>query len=219
MFLSFCQCSARTMSSEVIVVDGGSHDNTISAAKSAGAQHVLTSPVAGRSVQMNLGAAKSNGEILVFLHADSTLPAHYDTMIKQNMGMRSTWGCFESIDISQDVHPVIATIMKHAVAFRTKVFHRPYGDQALFVRKDQFNKLHGYKSEWKLLEDLDLVQRLNSASGPPCIVPTSLQTSGRRWKKLGIIRTTLINQYILFKYAMGCDVNELEKIYRKRSVT
>ena len=212
-------CSAATgNSTEVIVVDGGSNDDTISRARAAGASKIYRCKTAGRSVQMNLGAAKSSGDILLFLHADSTLPSGYDTLINDQMSPGFSWGCFRSIDIaSHGVNPVFAFLMKQSVALRTTIFRKPYGDQALFIRKKIFDDIGGYRSDWKLLEDVELVEKLNNRCGSPAVVPHALKTSGRRWDRLGVLRTTCINQYILFRYAMGDSVNELEQIYRKKS--
>lgn len=212
-------CSAvDSRSSEVIVVDGGSIDDTVRVAKNAGASRVYVSETAGRSVQMNLGAKKSRGDVLLFLHADSTLPKGYREMIDVSIDSKLAWGCFRSIDIaSHGINPLFAFLMKQCVALRTCVFHKPYGDQALFVRKSTFDDVGGYKSDWNLLEDVDLVSKLKKRHGSPSIIPHALKTSGRRWDRLGPIQTTLVNQYILLRYAMGHSVNELEKVYRKET--
>lgn len=167
---------------------------------------------------MNIGARKSRGNILVFLHADSILPPQYGNMIDSSLGSMSKWGCFHSIDIrNHDIHPLLAFVMKHSVALRTRLFSKPYGDQAIFVTRKSFHEVGGYRDDWKLLEDVDLVEKLKHTCGSPVIIPHALKTSGRRWCSLGAVRTTLINQYILFRYAMGANVNELEKVYRKNS--
>lgn len=212
-------CSAaKGRSTEVIVVDGGSDDDTIRMARAAGASKIYTSGTAGRSIQMNIGAKKSTGDILLFLHADCTLPSGYDDMIDVQMNPNSAWGCFRSIDIaSHGINPLFAFFMKQSVGLRTAVFRKPYGDQAIFVRKNTFHDIGGYRSDWKLLEDVELVEKLNNQCGSPAIVPHALKTSGRRWNRLGALRTTMFNQYILFRYAMGDNVNELEKIYRKKT--
>lgn len=200
------------------MVDGGSSDDTIARARAAGASKILRCRSAGRSVQMNFGAEKSSGDVLLFLHADSTLPADYDTLIDKEMTSMFSWGCFRSIHIgSNGINPVFGYLMRQSVALRTTVLRKPYGDQALFMRRSAFFEIGGYRSDWKLLEDVDLVEKLNKKYGPPAIVPHALKTSGRRWDRLGAVKTTCINQYILYRYAMGDSVNELEKIYRKKS--
>eukprot|EP01026_Neomeris_dumetosa_P030669 TRINITY_DN24496_c3_g1_i2.p3 TRINITY_DN24496_c3_g1~~TRINITY_DN24496_c3_g1_i2.p3 ORF type:complete len:119 (+),score=16.29 TRINITY_DN24496_c3_g1_i2:57-413(+) len=98
-----------------------------------------------------------------------------------------------------------------SVKLRTRFGHLPFGDQGIFVKRLELQEIGGVK-EWPLMEDVDLVQRLNKRS-PPAIVPTPISTSGRRWKKLGVVRTTLTNWSILMMYYMGVDVSTLEKVY------
>lgn len=206
-------CSAQHPGSEVIVVDGGSRDCTVKKAQVAGACVICTSR-SGRSVQMNAGADKASGRMLVFLHADSTLPQGFTTQIDSVMKKGGCWGCFESIDIGADVHPILSRAMQMGVALRTHWLSQPYGDQGIFVERETFRHIGGYRNDYQLLEDVDLVQRLRKTCGRPAIIPCSLQTSGRRWRNLGFLKTTLLNQYILVRYAMGTDVNELAELYR-----
>lgn len=194
-------------------MDGGSRDCTVRNAQMAGACMVLTSPT-GRAVQMNAGADKASGCVLVFLHADSTLPRDFTSYMDSAMESKCGWGCFESIDIGTDVHPMLSRAVQMGVALRTRLLSKPYGDQGIFVERDTFRKIGGYKSDYQLLEDVDLVQKLHKTCGRPAIIPCSLQTSGRRWKNLGFFKTTLLNQYILVRYAMGADVNTLAELYR-----
>jgi len=123
------------------------------------------------------------------------------------------WGCFRSIQIDAD--PVTAWLVQHAVALRTCLLHRPYGDQALFMRRATFDKVGGFPSDWPLLEDLALVKKLNRSCGPPAILPADVHTSGRRWRALGLVQTTLINQVILAGHSLGVDVHTLAKFYER----
>ena len=237
----------------MILVDGGSADDTIAVARRAGAR-VVSSP-RGRARQLNAGAALAKADIVLFLHADSRLPQEWQHDVEGALEGPSgrEWGCFESIAI--DVRPrgvpdssannavfflkqatvrilseryklyklsfVIilqgspwtSWLVRQSVAARTRLLNRPYGDQALFMRRATFHRAGGFPSDWPLLEDVDLVQRLNRACGPPSIVPFSVQTSGRRWQALGLLRTTLINQTILAGHALGVNVRTLAKLY------
>jgi len=92
--------------------------------------------------------------------------------------------------------------------------HRPYGDQGIFVTKSAYTRSGGYP-DWPLLEDLALVKQLKRQCGVPAIVREPIETSGRRWKALGLVQTTLINQAILLAYAMGTDVHVLAKWYKR----
>lgn len=97
------------------------------------------------------------------------------------------------------------------MALRTRALHHPYGDQGLFVNRHCLQKLDGFR-EWPLLEDVDMVSRLNSIS-PPAIVPCDVQTSGRRWRRLGFWRTMLVNQWILLRWRCGASVYTLAQEY------
>lgn len=203
--------SSRSPSVEVIVVDGHSLDDTVREARRAGAT-VLRARKPGRARQMNQGAKAATGDVIMFLHADSTLPTDYTHLIEASMGRdRHQWGSFRSIDIG--IRNLFGSfLIKQGVALRTRLLHKPYGDQCIFVRRETFTEVGGYK-DLPLLEDVDLVSRLSAHAGHPSIVEHDLKTSGRRWQKLGILRTTLLNQYILLRHAMGADVNDLAKLY------
>jgi rSAM/selenodomain-associated transferase 2 len=196
---------------EVIVVDGHSHDGTVREARQAGAT-VLRASKPGRAGQMNQGANAAKGDVIMFLHADSTLPADYTRLVEASIGReKHQWGSFRSIDIGIK-NPLGSFLIKQGVALRTRLLHKPYGDQCIFVRRKTFTEVGGYK-DMPLLEDVDLVTRLSAHAGPPSIIERDLKTSGRRWQSLGILRTTMLNQYILLRHAMGADLNALAKLY------
>jgi hypothetical protein len=109
---------------------------------------------------------------------------------------------------------VTTWLLRTAVSLRTRLLHRPYGDQALFVRRAPFEAAGGF-AELPLLEDVDLVRRLKAACGPPAIVPRAVRTSGRRWRRLGLAQTTLVNQAILAGHALGVDVHTLAGWYER----
>jgi hypothetical protein len=90
--------------------------------------------------------------------------------------------------------------------------HRPYGDQGIFVQRAVLEQVGGFK-DWPLLEDIDLVERLSRDISPPAIVPCAVQTSGRRWSRLGFWRTTALNQWILLQWRMGASVERLAAVY------
>lgn len=195
----------------MIVVDGHSGDGTVREARRAGAT-VLRATKPGRAGQMNQGANVATGDVIMFLHADSTLPTDYTRLVEASMGQQKhQWGAFRSIDIGIR-NPLASFFVKQGVALRTRILHKPYGDQCIFVRRKTFTEVGGYK-DMPLLEDVDLVSRLSAHAGPPSIVDRDLQTSGRRWESLGVVRTTMLNQYILLRHAMGADVNDLAKLY------
>jgi hypothetical protein len=111
------------------------------------------------------------------------------------------------------LHPINQWILHQGVALRTSWRHTPYGDQAIFASRSALQQVGGFK-EWPLLEDVDLVDRLNKAFGPPAIVQQPVVTSGRRWQKLGFWRNTLMNQAVLLRWRMGADVQQLAHWYQ-----
>lgn len=195
---------------EVIVVDGHSRDDTVHEARRAGAR-VLRADRPGRASQMNQGAKAAKGDVIMFLHADTTLPKDYPSLVGASMGRKKAWGSFRSIDTGL-CNPLASFLIRQGVALRTMLLHKPYGDQCIFVKRKTFNEVGGYR-DMPLLEDVDLVSRLSARAGPPSIVDRDIKTSGRRWESLGVLRTTVLNQYILLRHAMGADVRELAKLY------
>lgn len=202
---------------EIVVVDGGSKDRTVCIAEKMGAKVLFSRP--GRGLQMNLGWRHSNGDCVLFLHADSTLPSGYQGMVKAALSKQPPaqmpsllWGCFETIDA--DIPDGLRRcILKQAVKARTRWRHMPYGDQALFVKASLIRELGGFK-EVPIMEDYDLVKRLRK-HGPPAIIPHALHTSGRRWQTVGFFRTTLTNQAIILAYHCGVPLQTLAGWYRK----
>ncbi len=193
---------------EIIVVDGGSEDETVAIAQSYGIK-VLSSPP-GRAKQMNNGAAVATGDILLFLHADTRLPKNFDTSVRQSLQIQNTIaGAFElKIDIDM---PSLRLIEK-MVNWRSRYLQMPYGDQAIFLKASIFHEI-GCFPEMPIMEDFELVRRLQPL-GKIEIIPAPVVTSGRRWQKLGVLKTTLINQLIILGYFLGVPTAKLACWYR-----
>lgn len=224
--------STSAPSLEVIVVDGGSVDDTVSVARDAGAT-VISAPK-GRASQCNAGARHAKGSVLLFLHADSTLPFGWDTHVDETFvnctgtGKRIEWGTFrfalsDGKDDARRKHhslfnlitrAVPRNIVQTSVNLRTQLLSQPYGDQGLIVRKDVFESLGGFKSNMPFLEDVEFVQRLRKQS-VPAILPVPVTTSSRRFDKLGYVKTSLINNGIIAAYHGGVPVVTLQRWYVK----
>jgi rSAM/selenodomain-associated transferase 2/rSAM/selenodomain-associated transferase 1 len=199
---------ARSPDAEIIVVDGGSRDRTAQRAQQAGAT-VLTSP-RGRALQQNRGAAAARGSVLLFLHADTLLPEdHVAQVFETLMDRRVALGAFR---FKTNVDRPLMRGIEFTTQFRSRYLRLPYGDQALFVRKPIFFAAGGFP-EMPIAEDLFFV-RLVSKQGRIAIAPAHAVTSGRRWKDVGLLRTTLINQFILAGFALGISPETLARLYR-----
>ena len=193
---------------EIIVMDGGSTDNTVTQAMDGGAR-VEKSP-RGRAIQQNRGAMLASGKIFLFLHGDTHLPSHYMTHIFEAfMDPEIVAGTFK-FDTDLD-HPLMRLI-EGLTNFRSQILRMPYGDQGIFVRRSVFEAVGGFP-EVSIAEDLFLV-RLLSKCGRIRIVPAKAVTSGRRWRELGLFRTTLINQMIVAGCYLGISSRELARLYR-----
>ena len=199
---------------EIIVVDGGSTDGTPDIAEALGAN--VISANRGRARQLNAGAAQATGNALLFLHADTILPDRYDEHVRTILAQADTaCGAFE---LKIDSHSKAFRLLELLVSFRSCVMCMPYGDQALFVRKDTFQSVNGFK-DMRLMEDYDFVKRIRR-QGSVVIADAAVNTSARRWEKLGILRTTMINQYMIAAYTCGVSPDRLAEIYaRKRGAT
>ncbi len=199
--------SALDGSREVIVVDGGSRDQTVPQAEAAGAT-VITG-VKGRGPQQNLGAWHAKGDSLLFLHADCRLPKGYAQEVEKVLSRQGTGlGAF-SLQIAGK-HPGLRWV-EWAVNLRSRVRKRPYGDQSLFIRRDLFERLGGFPG-YPLLEDLEFVLQV-SRRRQVAISPLRNACSPRRWDTRGIVATTLRNQQILLAYSLGVSPATLAAWY------
>lgn len=193
---------------EVIVADGGSTDATPAVARSCGAS-VLYAPRC-KALQMNAGACAATGDILLFLHADTRLPMGYDTHVRR--AMESTEIAAGAFMLRIEARGRAFRRIEKLVAFRSRVFSLPYGDQAIFVRRPVFESLGRYL-EMPIMEDFEFMRRLKRNRHPLCLLPVPVHTDARRWERLGLLRTTLRNQRILLGYLLGVPPEKLRQWY------
>jgi rSAM/selenodomain-associated transferase 2/rSAM/selenodomain-associated transferase 1 len=195
---------------EVIVADGGSQDGTVQVSLSAGVR-VICAPK-GRARQMNAGAAVATGDILLFLHADTQLPEGFGEMVRQALSTPGVVaGAFElRIDSPQPALRLIET----GVNWRSRLFQMPYGDQAIFLPASVFRTCQGFP-DTAIMEDFLLMLGLRRL-GKINIVAVPVLTSGRRWQKLGVLKTTLINQLVIVAYFLGVPPERLARWYRRQ---
>ena len=197
----------RARGTEVIVVDGGSRDDTVARAGPL-ADRVLTAP-RGRASQMNAGAACARGAILLFLHADSLVPQAADELIVDGLKRtRRGWGRFD-VSIAGG-HPLLR-LVERLMNLRSRLTGIATGDQAIFVTRSLFTAAGGYP-EIALMEDVELSQRLKHY-GPPLCLRHRITTSARRWEKHGVMRTILLMWRLRLAYWLGADPGKLAPRY------
>ncbi len=192
---------------EVIVVDGGSSDGSVALA-AAFADQVLSAP-RGRAFQMNAGAAVARGPVLLFLHADCTLPADGDRLILDGpqAGGRH-WGRF---DVSlAGAHPLLGLIA-FMMNWRSRLTGIATGDQGLFVTRKLFAEVGGFPAI-ALMEDIALSGILKSRSAPLCLT-ARITASGRRWDERGALRTMMLMWRLRLAYFLGADPADLALRY------
>ncbi len=193
---------------EIIVADGGSRDGTPEIARRAGAAVVDAPP--GRAVQQNAAARLAKGRVLLFLHADTRLPRDFDEQVfKLLMDRGVVLGAFR---FRTDWHHRGMRLIEQAAMIRSRWLKMPYGDQAFFMRRGIFFQVGGFP-EVPIAEDLLLAKKM-ARLGRIAMAPSAAITSGRRWQRLGIWRTTLINYIIAAGSLLGVDPERLAHLYR-----
>ena len=194
----------RARGHEVIVVDGGSSDDTAQLA--AGFCDRLLDTARGRAVQMNAGARVASGDALVFLHADTRLPAGAAEIILSSL-QNHVWGRF---DVAiEGRHPLLA-VVGCAMSLRSRLTGIATGDQAIFVRRDAFA---GFP-EIALMEDVAFCERMKRRGRPACL-REKVRTSGRRWESRGVLRTIVLMWSLRLAYFLGASPDRLIRFYRQ----
>ena len=197
----------RAQGHEVIVVDGGSRDGTPALAAPHADRVLASAP--GRARQMNTGAAAAQGDVLLFLHADTRLPAVAAQAVAQALLGGADWGRFDVRIAGRSAwFPLIAALMN----LRSRLTGIATGDQALFVRSALFQRLGGY-ADLPLMEDIELSRRLRALSRPACLRQQVL-TSGRRWETRGVWRTVWLMWRLRWRYWRGTPAEVLARAWR-----
>lgn len=191
---------------EVIVADGGSLDDTARSAREFGAR--VVEGARGRGAQMNAGAHESTAELLIFVHADTLLPAGWADDVRETLAdPEVALGAFA---FATDSTKLSMRIVERLVAMRCQFAHTPYGDQAYFLRRAMFTALGGF-AEIPLMEDYDFVRRARQLGRIRTLADRHAVTSARAWERLGVLRAWWRNARAAAGYRHGVDPAELAK--------
>lgn len=207
---------------EILIVDGGSQDDTLNIAKKAGIP-ILLSGQAGRSVQMNLGADTAKGKILCFLHADTLVPDDLIAIVEKVLAKpKIAGGGFISLMTSSlqtrwgvSLHNYLKTYYA-ALIFRPHLFFKGlrilFGDQVIFCRRQDFQHCGGFDRDLPIMEDADLCMRL-CQYGSIYLVNRTVHSSDRRVAKWGWLKANALYLYIGFLWGMGASADYLKQFY------
>ena len=197
---------------EIVVVDGAREKDTLEAVHG---NHIIgISCEKGRARQMNAGASTATGEILIFLHADTELPARALTKIEALMERRRYVGGAFGLGIKSD--KLIFRVIGNVASWRSRLSRIPFGDQAIFIRREYFNRIGGYK-EIPIMVDVELMRRIKKAGDKIWIFHDRVSTSPRRWEKEGVVHCTLRNWALQALYLLGVSPDRLAKYYKNGS--
>ena len=197
----------RARGHEVLVVDGGSTDGTPERAAPLADRVLRSAP--GRALQQNAGARAATGDVLLFLHADTRLPAGAERRVLEGVAAGRGWGRFDVRLTGR--HPLLR-VVERMISLRSRLTGIATGDQAIFVRRDWFEAAGGF-SEIPLMEDVALSRALRRRGRPLCL-RDPVTTSSRRWESRGIVRTIVLMWRLRLAYALGADPRRLAELYR-----
>lgn len=199
---------AHNSVADILVIDGGSQDNTLLAAKAAGAQ-ALPAPTKGRAAQMNYGASLAKGTILYFVHADAFPPATYVLDIAEALKAGYPLGCYRFRFKSDKF---LLKVNSFCTRF-DRIMCRG-GDQTLFVRREVFEEFNGYKPDYVIMEEYDFIIRVRKKY-PFKIIPKDVLVSARKYDHNGYFRVNLANLTVFLLFFAGCSQGKLLSTYKR----
>lgn len=193
---------------EIIVVDcSKSTDNLEEICKNYKEISYIKSEISGRAIQMNLGASKAKHDILLFLHADVTLPPDFVELI--NIHLQHNEAGFFNYEFDKQ-----GFWMRFNASFvKEKGTFTGGGDQCHFFKKETFQKLKGYNPEYLIMEDFELIDRVKKAKISYSIIETPVTVSARKYEKNSWLKVSLINGYVFLLYKLGASPQRLKKGY------
>lgn len=194
---------------EVIVVDGGSQDETKEVALLSGAM-VLQSTKRCRASQMNLGASKAKYSILYFVHADVQVPKSFYEDIVTSINKEFSCGCYRS---RYDRYPGLMRLNSFMTRFNILTFRG--GDQTLFVTKELFQKLNGFDEYYTIMEDYDFIKRIWKAKIPFDLIQKDVIISARKYENNSWLRVQIANGVAMSMFKRGKSPEEIKRAYKK----
>ncbi|MFL6263926.1 MAG: TIGR04283 family arsenosugar biosynthesis glycosyltransferase [Thermoanaerobaculia bacterium] len=200
--------AALAVADEVTVSDGGSGDGTVAAARALGARVVEGPP--GRGGQLNRGAAACGADVLLFLHADTTLPERGAERVREAVAAGAPGGAFF---LRFDVDRPMQRLGSRLINWRTRWLRVPLGDQAQWATRETFERLGGFR-DWPILEDLDFAFRLRRLPGFT-LIEEPVTTGARRFVEQGAVRTVATNWLIWLLFLCGVSPQRLARLYRQ----
>jgi len=197
---------------EVIVVDGASRDGTVRLAEGFAGVRTISAPP-GRGGQLNRGAAAADGEVLLFLHADTLLPPPAAALIREALAQPgAVGGCFRVRTVAGPGRSRLFRLLLRTADWRSRFARLPYGDQAVFVRREVFRRLGGYR-DYPIMEDLEFARRLRR-EGRIVRVRGAVEVSGRRWEK-NLLGNFLKLKTLPLLFRLGVPPERLARFYRE----
>lgn len=197
----------RARGCEVVLVDGGSRDDSVEMSRAAGFRVLIAER--GRARQMNAGAQACGRALMLFLHADTRLPEAADAMVCAALAVQA-WGRF---DVHIDGRPRMLRVVAALMNLRSRLSGIATGDQAIFVRRDAFDRIGGFPDQ-PLMEDVEISRRLRAIGRPACL-RARVVTSGRRWDAHGAWRTIRLMWRLRWRYWRGESPQSLAEAYRR----
>ena len=197
----------RQQGHEIVVVDGGSHDNSLMLAQESADIVIASKP--GRAIQMNSGADVATGDVLLFLHADTILPESVSSIFENLAKGGPYWGRF---DVRLSSNKIIYRVIEWMINLRSRLSSIATGDQAIFVGRALFSQVGGFP-EIALMEDIEISRRLRAIC-KPVNFKQQIITSSRRWEDNGVVSTVLLMWKLRLYYFFGVSPQKLKQLYR-----
>jgi uncharacterized protein len=203
---------------EIIVVDGDPEGSTVGAlaeysstSSDRPAFRTVISPRPGRGTQLNNGALIASGNIFLFLHADTILPIHAIKSIQATLEETEVMGGAFSLGVASSHWGI--RMIACLTTLRSRLTRIPYGDQAIFLRREVFERLGGFR-EIPIMEDLDIMRRCRKAGHRIRILRDRVSSSPRRWEREGLLKCTCRNWWIRTAFLLGVSPEKLVRTYR-----